>query len=729
MLTYAYGFPRLGREREYKKQIESFWKKEIDQKQLIGSLDEIEQDRLDTYKRYVDLFPSGEFTYYDNILDTALIFGVYTFNNLNKYFSYARGRQALNLKKYFNTNYHYLVPEINQKCSFSIKWNKPLFYFNTFFSFNEQPLHLVGPYTFLKLSKTNGNFETLLSKITNRYSQLIKHLAKKGVKTLHIEEPAFVQDLTSREISLIIKSYRKILNNNVKVNIITYYESFPWMNKFYDLPFNAIGLDFVDGKEDNLKTLKAKGFPKDKKLICGVVDGRNPRRAHVLQKLKLVESIGKIAKLPQENMMISNSCPLQHLPITIQRENRIKQSIKNKISFAQERLYELSLIKQASQGNLAAARKWSKNIRPERRRVSGKKFATGALTKAEFRKRKKVHKELYNLPLLPTTTIGSFPQDSQLRKTRLKYKKRKISYPQYQKFIKNKIHNVVELQKKSDLDVLVHGEFERTDMVEFFSQKLKGFVTTDNGWVISYGTRGYRPPIIYDEIKRTKPLTVKETKLAQKYTDKPVKGIFTGPVTIIAWSYNMRDTSLPQISVELARALKQEAKDLLKNNINFIQIDEPAIKEFAPLRKKDHQYYFSWAVRAFNLSAKLPQKAQVHTHMCYSEFGDILKWILKMNFDVITIEAAREGANIVKSFAKMKFSRQIGPGVWDIHSSYPAEETRIEAVLKKAIDVFGVDNLWLNPDCGLKTRDWPEVKISLARITKIAKKYRRKYKK
>jgi len=727
MQTYAFGFPRLGKNREFKKIIESFWKGEIGEKDLITSLDDLEKERISIYQNFVDVFPLAEFTYYDNIFDTALIFGIYKFKNFNDYFEYARGKKSLELKKYFNTNYHYLVPHLKKGIKFSLSWNKPLHYLNKFSSLKSKPIFLIGPYTFLKLSNLEDDFEKTFSLLTQSYSELFSLLFKKGASFIHLEEPFFCVDLDKKEVNLIVKFYKEILNTPLKINLITYYESIDFLKCLYDLNFYGIGLDFVKG-EDNLRTIKKIGFPKDKKLIAEIVSGRNIQRSDIFSKVKLLEEIKKIVKLKEEDIYIAPSCPLFHLPYSLENETNIKESLKNKMSFAKERLHELNLIKRVFLKDTKEAKKWAKSVKEEKIKIVRPKFSTLSLPTKEFLKRKKIQKEYLNLPLFPTTTIGSFPQDKELRRTRLLFKKKKNPLKEYDDFIKNRIMHLVKKEEEIGLDVFVHGEFERTDMVEFFAQNLKGFLTTQNGWVISYGTRVYRPPIIYDKVERKKPFTSKEINFAQKLTRKPLKGIITGPITILAWSYNLTKAPLYKICFDLASSLNKEAKDLVEKGIKIIQIDEPAIKEFSPLKRKDRDFYFRWAVRSFNLvSSKLPSFVQIHTHMCYSQFEDIIQWIMKMNFDVITIETAREKGKVLESFKKVKFNRGIGPGVWDIHSRYPAKEKTIREILEKSIEIFGKENVWLNPDCGLKTRNWQEVEVSLKRMVKIAKIYRKKY--
>jgi len=720
MLIYAYGFPHLGKNREFKIWIEKFWKNEISEKQLVEYLDELEKNRLSLYKNFVDIFPLSEFTYYDNIFDTALIFSVYRFRSLKNYYSYARGEKALKLKKFFNTNYHYLVPYLKKNTKFKLGWTKPFYYLDKFSSFSKT-VFLFGPHTFFKLSDKEDS-ESLFFSLIEAYEELFK-LLKHKADTIHLEEPALVLDLTSKEKRMVISGYKRLLKNDIpKINLITYYESVDFLKEIYKLNFSAIGLDFVSG-EENLEQLRKIGFPQEKKLICGIVNGEGVRRANILEKVKLIEKIKKYTQLKEENIIISNSCPLYHLPFSIENEV-FPDSIKNRLSFAKERLYELKLIKDFKEGKKEEAQEWC-NLKTIKRKSSFL-FKAKSFSEKEFKKRRKIQQKILNLPLFPITAIGSFPQDKELRKKRNQFYNQKINKEEYENYIKEKIKNLIDFEEKTGLDVFVHGEFERTDMVEYFAKNLEGFLTTKKGWVISYGTRVYRPPIIYKKIKRKKFFT-KEIIFAQSLTSKPLKGILTGPLTIIAWSYNITDSSFPQLAKDLASSLNKEAKDLVKKGIKIIQIDEPAIKEFSPIKKRKRRDYFLWAISAFNLTAQLPPHIQIHTHMCYSEFEDILLWIKKMNFDVISIETAREKGEILNTFKKLNFKRGIGPGIWDIHSNLPLNLKKAREILNQAIQIFGKKNIWLNPDCGLKTRDWPEVVTSFKRMYKLAQEYRKKF--
>ncbi len=729
MQAYAYGFPRLGKKREFKKTIEEFWNKKISASNLLKKIEELEKERINTYESFDLKFPLGEITLYDNILDTALIFGVYPYKkDLESYFELARGKSALKLKKFFNTNYHYLVPEIKKTTRFKIQWNKPLEWYRVFKK--TQPLYITGPFTFLNLSnlKEGVNFEEKLSELCFQYSELFKEFEEKGVREIHLDEPAFVLDLSKKEIKLLKKLYKENFKDlNLDIYLFTYYESVDFLKELLDFPVKGIGLDFIQGYE-NYFLLKKIGFCRDKLLFLGIINTRVPIREHIPSKADFVKKVLKIKGISESNLVLSVSCPLFCLPVSLENETKISKTLKTKLSFATEKLRELKLLRGYLEGNLRKeALSWSKNSQIFRYKDSKKYFDTLSLDNKEFLKRKRLHQKLLNLPLFPTTTIGSFPQNKELRRMRALYRKGKVSKSKYEKFIKEKIRELIRFQEEVGLDILVHGEFERTDMVEFFAQKLKGFYTTQAGWVISYGTRVYRPPIIYDEVSRTIPLTLKEITFAQSLTEKIVKGILTGPVTILGWSYNITKNPSYKVAFQIAKALNKEVKDLVKKGIKIIQIDEPAFRELMPLKKRKQEFYFRWAVRAFNLSCKVLDSVQIHTHMCYSEFGEILKWILKLNFDVITIEAMRSRGDMLSAFKNKKFVRDIGPGVWDIHSVYVPSSKEMKVVIEKALKVLKPSQIWINPDCGLKTRDWIQVKPAIENLVKLAKSLRKNF--
>lgn len=725
METYAYGFPRLGKDREYKKAIEDFWKKKITEKELKECIYNLDKERVDIYDKYVDNFPAGEMTFYDNMLDTAIIVGLYKSENLDDYFELCRGKNALEMTKWFNTNYHYLVPKIDESFSpaqFNLSWDKLT-------QVKERSKKgvpcLIGPFTFLKLSKgiEPGKFKEYLFSLADVYKKIIDNLDE-----IYLDEPALVMELSPEETSMVKEVYKKITTQKDKITLFTYYDSVDFLADLYELPLKAIGLDFVNGKE-NLENIKKYGFPEDKILIAGIVDGRNVWKTDIKASLEILKELNKYAK----NLAVSNAAPLSHLPITKKGEN-LDERLLGKLAFAQERLEELQLISRIyKNGENKEGEEYSNNsaddfgvnndVREKIKNLKEEDF----LKKMSYEERDKKQREILNLPLFPTTTIGSFPQTPEVRKKRMDFKRGKISKEEYQSFIKEEITNLIKFQEKVGLDVFVHGEFERTDMVEFFAQKLEGIATTDNGWIISYGTRGYRPPLIYGDVARSKPMTVDEISFAQNLTEKPVKGMLTGPVTIIAWSFVRKDIPVSQVAYQLGLCLQEEIKDYEKANIKIVQIDEPAFREKAPIKKRNWKQYFQWAVKAFNLASQSKPELQIHTHMCYSEFGEIIEQINQMNFDVITIEASRSKGNILSHFENSDFNRQIGLGVWDIHSPQIPTPGEITATVKRALKTFPNDNFWINPDCGLKTRGWDESAKSLENMVEVTRELRKEF--
>lgn len=715
MLTYAYGFPKLVNDREFKKSVESFWSKKISENELLNSIKNIENQISQIYKKYVDIYPSGEFSLYDNMLDTALMLGIYEYKNLENYFSLCRGKDALEMTKWFNTNYHYLVPVIKDNAEFHNSWYKE----SLKESENTIP-YIIGPFTFLKLSKgyNKSNFNNLLERLIEPYKNIISRFKK-----IHIDEPAFVMELSENEIKGIEMVYNSLGESKTDIYLFTYYESVDFLDRLFKLPLKGIGLDFIYGK-NNLEFIKRYGFPDDKILIAGIVDGRNVWRTNIKYALEFLKELSKFAK----NLFISNAGPLYHLPVSIKFEKELDPKLLNRIAFALERLYELNLIKRIYNGEIESDENWYKEsefgknekVQERIKNLSEKDF----IKSKSYSERKKLHKKILNLPLFPTTTIGSFPQTEEVRHKRNLFRKGEITIEEYKNFIREQIKKLIEFQEQEGLDVLVHGEFERTDMVEFFAEKLDGIATTKNGWIISYGTRGYRPPIIYGDISRPSPMTIEEIAYAQSLTSKPVKGMLTGPVTIIAWSYVRNDIPIENIAYQLALCLQDEIKDYIKSGIKIVQIDEPAFREKAPIKKRDWPSYFNWAVKSFRLASNVDPSIQIHSHMCYSEFGEIIEYILKMDFDVISIEASRSKADIIEAFEKVKFDREIGLGVWDIHSPVVPSVEDMESVIKRALKVLPKENFWINPDCGLKTRKWEEVIPSIRNLVKVAKKFR-----
>jgi len=711
--SYAYGFPRLGKNREFKKATENFWKGKIKELEFLQEMSRLKDSIAENYRKYVDMFPEGEFTLYDNMLDTAIMLGVYKVNNLADYFNLCRGKEALELTKWFNTNYHYLVPFIRKgfEPSLNLEW------LNRYkLTHKSDILYLIGPFTFLKLSKgeAKDNFFEILEKLADLYTEIAA-----SYKHLHIDEPALVLDLSQEEIQSLMRAYRKIAAKG-KVRLFTYYDSVELLEELYNLPLEGIGLDFVSNAE-NLRIIEERGFPQEKTLIAGVVTGRNVWRTNYQKISKILERLAQHTK----NIVVSNAAPLYHLPFSIENETSLPPELKSALAFAKERLGEIrNIAGKEAQEEIIFSPKENSSLR-----LKIKELKEDAFIKSHsLEERQKIQKEELDLPLFPTTTIGSFPQDSEVRKKRRLFRKGEIGIAEYKSFIREKIKSLVRYQEEKGLDVLVHGEFERTDMVEFFAQKLEGIATTDSGWIISYGTRCYRPPIIYSDISRPSDMTIEEISYAQSLTKKPVKGMLTGPVTIIAWSFVREDIPIKEVAFQLSLALQEEIAAYERNDIKIVQIDEPAFREKAPLKKKKWREYFDWAVKSFNLaSSQVRPQTQIHTHMCYSEFGEIIEEINKLDFDVITIETARSRGDIIKDFERIEFKKQIGLGVWDIHSPAVPSKEEMQKVVERALEKLPKENFWINPDCGLKTRNWPEVSDSLDNMVSLAKDLRNRY--
>ena len=751
--TFAFGFPKLGEKREFKRLLENFWKGKISEEELLKGMEELNLWRVSLYRENVDLIPSNELSFYDFMLDTAVMVGAIPsrfgeYKGLETYFEMARGKNALELTKWFNTNYHYLVPELEGE-NFKLLENKPLKEYKFFKEkgYDTVP-QVIGLYTFLKLSKapkrveedglpvitlekldTKERLERFAGALLPVYKELLLSLKDAGVKRVHFEEPALVMDTQDYEWEVVEEIYRELSDAGVEIGLLTYYDSVSDYERFVNLPVKALHLDLVSN-EENLKNLKEKGFPEGKELIAGIINGRQPWRANLREKLNLIEELLKIS----ENLTISNATPLYHLPVSVEPEDELPKGLKERLAFAKEKLRELKLLKEALEGKGDSLREVEESERvmtavyaqnPEvRRRVASLK-EEDFRRELPYKERDKIQRDILKLPLFPTTTIGSFPQTEDVRKMRTAYRTGKISEEEYKKFIKEKIKYAIEVQEEIGLDVLVHGEFERSDMVEYFAIKMDGIATTKHGWVLSYGSRVYRPPIIYGDVSRPKPMTVEEITYAQSLTSKPVKGMLTGPVTILNWSYYREDIPKREIAYQIALALLDEVRDLEKEGIKIIQIDEPAFREGAPLKRKDWPEYFDWAIKAFRLCSRAKPETQIHTHMCYSEFNEIIEYIYEMDFDVISIEASRSKGEIIEVFEKFKgWDRQIGIGVYDIHSPAIPTKEEMKAIMERAMRVLPKELLWVNPDCGLKTRRWEEVIPALKNMVDMAKELR-----
>jgi 5-methyltetrahydropteroyltriglutamate--homocysteine methyltransferase len=692
MKTCAYGFPRLGKNREYKKALESFWAGRTDASGLRRSLGEIERARMAAYGR-IDACAGGETCLYDFMADAAFMFGVHAWRDEASYYDYCRGPGAPAMTKYFNTNYHYLRIRLEEP-HFSFAWDK-----YRYLGAEDAPLKsVIGPFTFLKLAQSLLPLADYVPTLAAAYAALFDAYPE---SVFQLEEPGFVFELSDSEIRTALDIYTRLTAYLPRLICLTYYDAVD-SPELAGLGFKALGLDFVHGR-GNLALLDR--LHPDTALIAGVIDGRN-----IFKKddAAVAGLLARIAAGTKNELWVSNAAPLFHLPYTVENERR--PEIRNAFSFALEKLEEIAAV-----GALAV--RPDGRIAPESGGADG--FAFPPAERAPWAVRKERQADV-GLPLFPTTTIGSFPQTEAVRKARNDFRKGTLDAAAYEKFVREQIDDVIRYQEDRGYDVLVHGEFERTDMVEFFAEKLDGILTTDSGWIISYGSRVYRPPVIIGNISRPAPMTLPEIAYAQSRTKKPVKGMLTGPVTIIAWSYVNPAVPIEKIAWELARALNDEVRDYLAAGIRIIQIDEPAFREKAPVKKRDWPAYFNWAVKAFKTAADSPPEAQIHTHMCYSAFDEIMGEIERLDADVISIEAARSRGEIVAAFEAVGYGRGIGVGVWDIHSPQAPLAAEMREAVERALRKLPCENIWVNPDCGLKTRKWEEIDAPLSAIPKLA---------
>ncbi len=754
MTTTIVGFPRIGHHRELKFATEHYWKNKIDQSELLDTAAKIRQEHWQDQKDAgVDLVPVGDFSFFDGLLDTANLLNIVPsrykklgLNSLDEYFAQARGFQngdesvaALPMKKWFNTNYHYIVPEFSNETSIKVAGDK---LFNEVDEALKQGVNakavIDGPYTLLRLSRfiDDKKPEDFVDDLIEAYSSVIKQLDSKNVKWIQIDEPALCFDVDDEQKKIFDKLYNGIFENtkgrSTKLLLQTYFGDI--RDVYEDVTtsdFDGIGLDFVEGKY-NLDLVKKYGFPANQVLFAGVVNGKNIWRNHYDDTIKLLDQIPDNVKV-----VISSSCSLLHVPYTSADETEVPSDVQQHLAFAIEKLGEIveldSIYNDQADGKRALDTndKLFREIKHPENPAVKKRIAN--LSSADYTRlpdrseREKIQKKEFNLPLLPTTTIGSFPQTKDVRRARAKLRKNEITKDEYDNFIKGKIDRILKIQEDIGLDVLVHGEYERNDMVEYFGEKLDGFLFTQNGWVQSYGTRGVKPPIIWGDVSRNGSITVAASVYAQSKTKKLVKGMLTGPVTIFNWSFPREDVTPRESVTQIALALQDEVLDLEKHGIKIIQIDEPALRENLPLRKSRwYKDYLDWAVPAFRLThSKVQPQTQIHTHMCYSEFGDIIQAIDDLDADVISFEASRADFTLIDQLVKANFQTEVGPGVYDIHSPRVPSEQEIEGLIRTLVKKLPVSKIWINPDCGLKTRSEDEAFDSLKNIVDANKKVRR----
>ena len=745
MTATIVGFPRIGENRELKFITEKYFKHEATEEELKERAKDLRQhDRKLLLDSGLTNFTSNHFSFYDQMLDAAFLFNVIPENiaeldlsDLDKYFALARGYQgekgdvkAWPMKKWFNTNYHYIVPQFTADTDVKLAGTK---IFDEFVEAKEdgtitRPV-LVGPFTLLQLSEFHGCVkEDFVGAFIEAYARIFKQLEDLGANWIQLDEPSLVKDLDERELALFKALYEPLLlqKGRLKVLAQTYFGD---VRDAYDvllkLPFDGIGLDFVEGR----KTLELveRGFDDGKVLFAGVVNGKNIWRNNYQKTLDLLK------KLNVKNLVLTTSCSLLHVPYTVASEE-LEEDVTKHFSFAEEKVRELveldALLKNQSPEFLRKNAELFEKPRVLENAELHQKIADlkpeAFVRQPEFAVREKIQKQEFNLPLLPTTTIGSFPQTREVKQKRAAFRKHEISQEEYDEFIAERIDSWIRFQEEIGLDVLVHGEFERNDMVEYFGQHLEGYVFTKKAWVQSYGTRCVKPPIIWGDVSRKEPITVRWSVYAQKQTKKTVKGMLTGPVTILNWSFPREDISIKESTLQLALAIREEVLDLEKNGIRIIQIDEAALREKLPLRRSDWQSeYLDWAIPAFRLvHSGVKPETQIHTHMCYSEFNDIIPAIDDMDADVISFEASRSNLEILDELKEKNFKTEVGPGVYDIHSPRIPTVEEIEQALHRILAKVQKEKVWVNPDCGLKTRGEKETKASLKNLTQAAQNIR-----
>lgn len=731
------GFPRLGHKREWKKAIESYWNNKITKAELDDTLQQLHRSNLVLQQNYnLDSVPVGDFSLYDHILDTSLLFNIIPTRFQDRdvdddlLFDIARGNKshvASALVKWFNTNYHYIVPEWDNVTP-RVNRNRLLERFNEAkaLNINAHPV-IVGPVTFVALSKGGDqSFEDKVRTLLPLYVEVLQSLINAGAELIQIDEPILVTDKAAELEAITREAYEAFAEADVAKSLViqTYFERANV--KFLSaLPVKGLGLDFVHDRGYNLQQIENGDFDRSKTLFAGIIDGRNVWAADVEAKKALIEKLSQYS----DDLYINPSSSLLHVPVSLEDEV-LEDDIRDGLSFATEKLETLDALKRAVNDNDTEAydRLHAQYIRFQSQAFKNLEYdfdSVRAKRASAFSERKVVQQQRLNLPDLPTTTIGSFPQSPEVRKQRADWKNNRITDEAYRQFVQDEIKRWIEIQEDIGLDVLVHGEFERNDMVEFFGEKLDGFLVTKFGWVQSYGSRAVKPPIIYGDVKWTAPLTIDETVYAQSLTDKPVKGMLTGPVTILNWSFERVDIPRSTVQDQIALAINEEVLALEKAGIQVIQVDEPALREGLPLRKEYHEDYLVKAVHSFKLAtSSVTDETQIHTHMCYSQFGQIIHAIHDLDADVISIETSRSHGDLIKDFEDIDYDLGIGLGVYDIHSPRIPTEEEITTAIERGLQQIDRSLFWVNPDCGLKTRKEDEVKAALTVLVNSARKLR-----
>jgi 5-methyltetrahydropteroyltriglutamate--homocysteine methyltransferase len=754
------GFPRMGRHRELKKALERFWAKKSDAAELVATARQL---RAAHWKLQIEAglaqVPCNDFSLYDHVLDTSVMVGLEPGRfqdlpaGLDRYFAMARGvahegersgAAALEMTKWFDTNYHYLVPEFEKRQTFSLVSDKPMAEFKEArdLGIRARPV-VLGPVSFLLLGKakeTGVDPLELWPSLVPVYEELLRRLAAAGADWVQIDEPCLVTDLDPRVLPVLDSIYRRMADAGGGTNLLlaTYFgdlgKALPAVLR---LPVRAVHLDLVRGPDQLDEAVKLAS--PNQMLSLGLIDGRNIWRADLLAALNVVDQT--VERLGADRVLIAPSCSLLHVPFDLDDEDELDPELRSWLAFARQKLDEVAVLARAvEQGRSAVADELEENraamasrrnsprtMDPAVRRRLAEVSPTMLSRARPYDGRRASQRARTPLPLLPTTTIGSFPQTEDVRKARAAHRSGKLPAGQYETFLRAQVADAVRWQEEIGLDVLVHGEFERNDMVEYFGENLDGFAFTANGWVQSYGSRCVKPPLIYGDVKRRGPMTVEWARYAQSLTSRPVKGMLTGPVTILQWSFVRNDQPRRDTCWQIALAIRDEVADLESAGIAVIQVDEPALREGLPLRRAEWESYLRWAVDAFRLaSSGVRDETQMHTHMCYCEFNDIIDSIAAMDADVISIETSRSQMELLGAFARFRYPNEVGPGVYDIHSPRVPTQEGVKQLLEKALSVLSPEQLWVNPDCGLKTRRWEEVRPALIILVEAAREMRRR---
>ena len=732
--TASLGFSRIGQNRELKFALEKFWAGKISFSELESVAKEIRQHNWKLQEN-LDYIPSGDFSFYDHVLDIS-----FEFSNIpskfsaisdetDRYFAVARGFQssfqenglnlhACDMSKWFNTNYHYIIPEFHADVQpkYSPRKFVKQFLEAKALGIVTRPV-IIGPVSYLLLGKEkSATRNEVFSAILECYKNLLSDLKANGCNDVQIDEPFLATEIDASTKELYTKAFGELSTIGLNLHLVTYFDSTQENTEFaFSLPVKSVHLDVTEYSLPKI--------PKtDKVISIGIVSGRNIWKNNLGKSVKFVREI--VAQFPKNEIIVASSCSFLHVPYSIEAETNLDAKIKNRLAFAKEKIAEIDLIKNAAiAGKILESEDFSipKNAKvwEEIAKLNG-----DYSRQSPFAVRKEVQKSL-GIPLFPTTTIGSFPQNDAIRKNRSDFKKSVKTLEQYNDFCKETIRDCIKRQEEIGLDVLVHGECERNDMVEYFGENFDGFCFTQNGWVQSYGSRCVKPPVIYGDVSRTQAITVEWAKFAQSCSKKHVKGMLTGPVTILKWSFVRDDIAQEIVCKQIALALQEEVLDLEKAGIKIIQIDEPAIREILPVRKSKWNEVLSWAVDSFKISCqKVNNETQIHTHVCYSEFNDIISHIVALDADVLSIESSRSDLEVLSVLTDGGYKNDIGPGVWDIHSPRIPSKEEIRNIILKALEVLSPEQIWVNPDCGLKTRKWEETVESLKNLVAVAKEFR-----